>query len=45
MLTVMLLLALSALVLTIVHAMGKAPIWAAVLILCVIELVRDVPLR
>lgn len=44
MLTVMLLLALSAFVCTIVAALGKCPLWIAVLLLCVIALLQSVPL-
>lgn len=44
MLTVVVLLAVAAFVVTIVHAMGKTVLWPAVLILCVIELVRALPL-
>jgi hypothetical protein len=44
MLTVMLLLAAAAFVVTIVHAMGKCILWPAVLILCLIELLRALPL-
>lgn len=45
MLTVTLLLVLSAFVVTIASAMGKAPLWIAVLLLVLIELVRAVPIR
>ncbi len=44
MLTVFLLLAIAAFVCTVLAAMGKCPIWVAVLFLCVIELLRAVPL-
>ena len=44
MLTVLLLLAVAAFVVTIVHAMGKCILWPAVLLLAVIELLRAVPL-
>ena len=44
MLTVMLLLALSAFVCTIVSTLGKCPLWIPVVILCVAELLRSVPL-
>ena len=44
MLTVLLLLAVAAFVVTIVHAMGKCILWPAVLILAVIELLRALPL-
>lgn len=41
---VLLILALSAFIVTISSAMGKAPLWIAVLILCIIELLRELPL-
>ncbi len=44
MLTVLLILALIALGLTIWAATGKGPLWAAVFVLCVIELLRQLPL-
>jgi hypothetical protein len=44
MLTVFLILALSAFIVTIVSAREKAPLWVAVIILCLIELLRVVPL-
>lgn len=43
MLTVFIVLVLVAFALTIAAAMGKAPLWAAVLILTVIELLRALP--
>jgi hypothetical protein len=43
-LTVFLLLAIAALVLVLVHAMGKVVLWPSVLILVVIELLRAIPL-
>ena len=43
MLTVMVVLVLAAFVVTIAAAMNKAPLWVAVLILCVIELLRVLP--
>jgi len=45
MLTVTFLLALAAFIVAIASAMGKAPLWVAVLLLCLIELLRVVPLR
>jgi apolipoprotein N-acyltransferase len=42
--TVTLLLALAALIITIVHAMNRCPLWPAVLVLTVIELLRSIPL-
>ena len=44
MLTVFLLLGLAAFVVTIVHAMGKCPLWPAVLVLAVAEMLRALPL-
>jgi hypothetical protein len=44
MLTVFLILALAAFIVTIASAMGKAPVWVAVLVLCLIELLRALPL-
>jgi hypothetical protein len=44
MLTVFLLLAVAAFVVTIVSAMNRCPLWPAVLILSVIELMRALPL-
>jgi len=45
MLTVTLILLLCALVITIGDAMGKAPLWPAVLILIVVGLLQSVPVR
>lgn len=42
--TVLLLLILAAFIVTIVAAMGKCPLWVAVLLLCVIELIRELPI-
>lgn len=44
MLTVLLVVALLAVACTIVAALGKCPIWIPVFLLCVIELVRVLPL-
>lgn len=44
MLTVFLLLALTAFVVAILSAIGRAPLWVSVLVLCVIELLRALPL-
>ncbi len=44
MITVMLLLVLAAFVCTVASAIGKCPLWIAVLFLVVIELLRVVPL-
>jgi len=43
MLTVTLLLVLAAFALTIASAMGRAPLWAAVVLLCLMELLRVLP--
>lgn len=43
MLTIVLLLALGAFALTLIHAAGKAPLWPAVLLLTVAELLRSIP--
>lgn len=44
MLSVLGFLVLAAFIATIVHAIGKCPLWIAVLLLCVIELLRILPL-
>lgn len=44
MITVFFLLAVSAFVVAILSAIGKAPLWVAVVLLCVLELLRTVPL-
>jgi hypothetical protein len=44
MLTVMIVLAIIAIVATVVAASGHCPLWAPVFILCVIELLRVLPL-
>jgi hypothetical protein len=44
MLTVFAIIAVLALIAVILSAMGKAPIWVSVLLLCVLELVRALPL-
>lgn len=44
MLTVFVLLALGAFVLALVAAVGRAPLWVAVVVLCVLELLRALPL-
>jgi hypothetical protein len=45
MLTITLLLLLVALALVIAHALGKVPLWPAVLLMIVIELSRFLPVR
>ena len=45
MITVTFLLVLAAFIVTIAAAMNRAPLWVAVLLLVVIELLRLVPLR
>lgn len=44
MLTVLLILAIAAFVMTVGTAMGKVPLWAAVLLLSLLELLRALPL-
>ncbi len=44
MLTVFLILAVAAFIVTILAAIGKAPLWVAVILLCLIELLRAIPL-
>ncbi len=43
MLTVFVVLALIALIAAIASAMGKAPLWVSVVVLCLIELIRVLP--
>ena len=43
MLTVILILAVAAIIVTILSAIGKAPLWVAVCLLCIIELLRALP--
>lgn len=43
MVTITLLLVVSAFVVTILHAIGRAPLWVAVLLLCLVELLRSLP--
>lgn len=45
MLTFSLVLVLLALICTIAHAMGKLPIWIAVLLLVLVELLNRLPVR
>ena len=44
MLTVFVILALSAFVLAIASAMERCPLWVSVVVLCLIELLRALPL-
>ena len=44
MLTVFVLLALAAFVLALVAAVGRTPLWVSVVVLCVLELLRALPL-
>lgn len=44
MLTVFLILAVAALIMTIANALGKAQLWIAVLFITLIELLRAIPL-
>jgi len=43
-LTVLMVLTLGAFICTIVSAMGKCPLWVAVVLLCLIELLEHAPL-
>jgi hypothetical protein len=42
--TVMSLLVIAAFIVVILSAIGRAPLWVAVLLLCLIELLRIVPI-
>lgn len=44
MLTIMVLLGVAAFIVTIVAALGRAPLWVAVLLLAIAELLRALPL-
>jgi hypothetical protein len=44
MFTVFVVLALSAFIVTILADIGKAPLWVSVVVLCLIELLRILPL-
>jgi ABC-type phosphate/phosphonate transport system permease subunit len=44
MITVLFVLALAAFIVAILSAIGKVPLWVSVLVLCVIELLRTLPL-
>lgn len=44
MLTVILIIAIAAFVCTIINALGKCPAWIPLLLLCLIELLRALPL-
>jgi hypothetical protein len=44
MMTVFAFLAIAAFIVTIASALGKAPLWIAVILLCIIELLRVMPL-
>jgi len=43
MITVFLILAVLALLIAIISALGKAPLWIAVVLLSIIELIRAIP--
>jgi len=45
MLTISLLLAIAALICAIANAIGKAPLWVSVILLCVLALLQAIPLR
>lgn len=44
MITVFVLLAIAAFIVALASAIGKAPLWVAVILLCLIELLRVLPL-
>lgn len=44
MLTVLLLLAIAAFLCTLASALNKCPLWVPVLLLCIIEMLRQLPL-
>lgn len=45
MMTVTVILALAALIIAIMAAIGKAPLWVSVILLAIIELLEHIPLR
>lgn len=45
MITVSFVLVLGALIATIASAMGKTPLWVAVILLCVVEAINVLPLK
>jgi len=45
MMTVACILALAALIIAILSAIGKAPLWVSVILLAIIELLEHIPLR
>lgn len=45
MMTVTVILALAALIIAIMSAIGKAPLWVSVILLSIIELLEHIPLR
>jgi len=45
MMTVAVILALVALIIAIMSAVGKAPLWVSVILLAIIELLEHIPLR
>lgn len=45
MLTVTLILALAALIIAILSAIGKAPLWVSVILLAIIAAIEHIPLR
>lgn len=44
MLTVIMIIVICAFIVTILSGIGKAPLWPAVLLLCIVELLRILPL-
>lgn len=45
MITVLVILAIAALLVTIAAGIGKAPLWVAVILLCLIEILQVLPLK
>jgi hypothetical protein len=43
--TVILFLVIAAFICAIVSALGKCPLWVSVILLCIVELMRVIPLR
>jgi hypothetical protein len=43
--TVILFLVIAAFICAIVSALGRCPLWVAVILLCIVELMRVIPLR
>lgn len=45
MLTITFILAIAALICALLSAVGRAPLWVSVILLCIIELIRAIPLK